>query len=858
MQEWANRYPGQPYPRTALLANGLICPGGPAPSRGYILMLRRDIDNLNKNAAQSLYVNDGNGNWITFQGLYWINGRNISPGSTNDPTAVYLCEIADSRWLCQNPTYKVPINAQYNVRAPGYGGAYYQGTMQYVGTLSGVLATGSSVVTGISSTASLTAGMTVSLAKDPGPSDANMPPANTIASVDSGSQITLTYPVTTTGTTTLYFYKAWTWSTMAGDIWALMTGALGTFPGLPITPDGAPEDWKFPGCGAWQALNQVLYRCGCMIAPDLRQTIGSQYSIVQIGATDATTEAIITNLEKANAKVFDEEWIESDIGRLPYGCNVFFHIKHQDFGTEETTAQSANQWSVPAVLSVQLVGQNPSTTYSGLYHPIWDDLPALYNPAANPVAVSATVAAGGTGYVVGNTLTVSGGTALTAAQFNVAAVSSTGAVLGVTLQTPGEYTAVPSNPASTTGGAGSGCTLTVSYATVTNATALTSRAQDRVNAFFKMLSSTGGSRLRKYYNRLIGFTPGSEIKGVAWRQWTEKDGGWITDVIRHPWKFLKEIDDRGEWTNEDMGSLAIQAPDFGPGYPNYPRDWQKIRISSEVPDQHGYYTGYVQRYDPQNDVLADREPCLVAGTNAVQLAFNRVYPGKLNGFVATASSSPPTRYGLPIYQISECDVSVCDFLSTIPDPATGLYDGIVQQYTASTQAWTNIRRIWLRDANQLSLTDSVSSAAQTRVLGSVQDSYNGRPVYAFTGSPFGVGSGISWFVVNGVSASNSNYYDATLLGFVPGSTPTYPPLGTKVWLVSPQGFSLVTNHKLPANNSGKSGSAQPTGGGSSESRPIWQAFFDGQDGGFMACNASGTTSATMVVRYGLIQSGMTP
>lgn len=77
-------------------------------------------------------------------------------------------------------------------------------------------------------------------------------------------------------------------------------------------------------------------------------------------------------------------------------------------------------------------------------------------------AQSATVAAGGSGYVVGDTLTLSGGTAVTQATFRVATVSS-GAVTSVTLLTPGNYVTNPGSPVSTTGGTGTGCTLTVTF-----------------------------------------------------------------------------------------------------------------------------------------------------------------------------------------------------------------------------------------------------------------------------------------------------------------------------------------------------------------------------------------------------------
>lgn len=75
----------------------------------------------------------------------------------------------------------------------------------------------------------------------------------------------------------------------------------------------------------------------------------------------------------------------------------------------------------------------------------------------------AAIAGGGTGtYVVGETLTAVGGTG-TVATFKIEAVN-TGAVTKVSVLTAGAYTAKPTNPVSTTGGSGSGATLTLSWA----------------------------------------------------------------------------------------------------------------------------------------------------------------------------------------------------------------------------------------------------------------------------------------------------------------------------------------------------------------------------------------------------------
>lgn len=95
----------------------------------------------------------------------------------------------------------------------------------------------------------------------------------------------------------------------------------------------------------------------------------------------------------------------------------------------------------------------------------WDTNGWISRRATNcaNAAQSATIGAGGSGYVVNDVLTVSGGTFSEAATFRVTGVSS-GAVTSVTVVNQGDYTTAPSNPASTTtGGSGTGCTLNVTF-----------------------------------------------------------------------------------------------------------------------------------------------------------------------------------------------------------------------------------------------------------------------------------------------------------------------------------------------------------------------------------------------------------
>jgi hypothetical protein len=73
---------------------------------------------------------------------------------------------------------------------------------------------------------------------------------------------------------------------------------------------------------------------------------------------------------------------------------------------------------------------------------------------------AATLANGGTGYKVGELLTLQGGTFTTPAQITVTSVA--GGVITSFIANLGQYTALPTNPASVTGGTGSGAQFNLS------------------------------------------------------------------------------------------------------------------------------------------------------------------------------------------------------------------------------------------------------------------------------------------------------------------------------------------------------------------------------------------------------------
>jgi hypothetical protein len=79
---------------------------------------------------------------------------------------------------------------------------------------------------------------------------------------------------------------------------------------------------------------------------------------------------------------------------------------------------------------------------------------------AQMAALTVAVSGGGTGYTVGDVLTLVGGTFSTAAQVSVSTVS-VGVITAITFVQGGTYSVLPSNPLSVTGGTGTGATINV-------------------------------------------------------------------------------------------------------------------------------------------------------------------------------------------------------------------------------------------------------------------------------------------------------------------------------------------------------------------------------------------------------------
>lgn len=92
------------------------------------------------------------------------------------------------------------------------------------------------------------------------------------------------------GTTDPDTSSAWTWGGMARKIWVegLTEERAGDWPGLPGAVEGTPENFKFYGYNAWDALGVVLQRVGCAVKLD---PTTDAFSIVPIGGEEAVQAA---------------------------------------------------------------------------------------------------------------------------------------------------------------------------------------------------------------------------------------------------------------------------------------------------------------------------------------------------------------------------------------------------------------------------------------------------------------------------------------------------------------------------------------------------------------------------------------
>ncbi len=107
-------------------ANSYRNPLGCKPGRGWILLLRGDLDALGLDTKSSLvFSGDQNKASITLKNLLAVKAGVICPGQRGDEDGACWVEIADRRRLLQ----AIPIDKAYNVRAAPGSSSYYSATL---------------------------------------------------------------------------------------------------------------------------------------------------------------------------------------------------------------------------------------------------------------------------------------------------------------------------------------------------------------------------------------------------------------------------------------------------------------------------------------------------------------------------------------------------------------------------------------------------------------------------------------------------------------------------------------------------------------------------------------------------------
>lgn len=159
----------------------------------------------------------------------------------------------------------------------------------------------------------------------------------------------------------------WTWVTMTTDVWNAV-GKLGTFPGLPFTPNGTPEGFSFFGTYAYDALGIVLDRIGCALKLD---PTTDTFSIVRLSVEDLLSDQ---DLAREDAVLIWETGpVEPNRGRVPQKVRILFPRQRV---APDTTGGSP--WEVRDVSDAATGGALPgveSNTFAILY----DDLPAIFD-----------------------------------------------------------------------------------------------------------------------------------------------------------------------------------------------------------------------------------------------------------------------------------------------------------------------------------------------------------------------------------------------------------------------------------------------------------------------------------------------
>jgi len=145
------------------------------------------------------------------------------------------------------------------------------------------------------------------------------------------------------------FSTVWTWQGIVGDLWEKLTdgSAAAVNLTLPASSYGVPENLRFLGVNAWEAVHQVLKRIGCTTAYD---PLTDAFSIVRLGNTQ---DGLGQALDRARSRLRQDFDPPDDFnaGNMPATVSVFFPRRDRWQGIELDTPRN-NNWEMYCVSQI--------------------------------------------------------------------------------------------------------------------------------------------------------------------------------------------------------------------------------------------------------------------------------------------------------------------------------------------------------------------------------------------------------------------------------------------------------------------------------------------------------------------------
>lgn len=176
----------------------------------------------------------------------------------------------------------------------------------------------------------------------------------------------------------------WTWDKMVQDLWQKAPLQLGTYPHLPITPAGTPEEYSFVGVSLWEAITKVLTHLGL--------TVTGSFPALGIAVSGSADASLALLQEKsATALEDDDEYLDGGSGRVPGSVVVFFHKRYQYYGTEETVQRGTGQWQGAPAYFVTVSAPAQFSRAVGVAT-LWSDFTVRYDYTNTPLAADVATA----------------------------------------------------------------------------------------------------------------------------------------------------------------------------------------------------------------------------------------------------------------------------------------------------------------------------------------------------------------------------------------------------------------------------------------------------------------------------------